>query len=163
MSAEIDPPLLGEVAAKPTEGALEAPKRTRDRARELRGRMSLPEVLLWVALRKRQAGGLRFRRQHPLGPYILDFYCDAARLAVEIDGDGHLHGDQPGHDKRRDDWILAQGISTLRFAAREVLANPEDVVATIAAAAEDRGYLRSLGASLAEEDGWRGTPEYKGL
>ncbi len=117
--------------------------------------MSLPEVLLWIALRKRQASGLRFRRQHPLGPYILDFYCEAARLAVEIDGDGHLHGDQPARDERRDNWVAAQGVSTLRFAPKEILASPEDVVGTIKAAAEDRGYLISLGATLTE---WN-TPE----
>ena len=117
--------------------------------------MSLPEVLLWVALRKRQADGLRFRRQHPLGPYILDFYCEAVRLAVEIDGEGHLHGDQPARDERRESWVAAQGVSTLRFTARDVLASPEDIVATIEAAADDRGYLLSLHATLAE---WN-TPE----
>ena len=111
--------------------------------------MSLPEVLLWMALRKRQAGGLRFRRQHPIGPYILDFYCEAVRLAVEIDGEGHLHGD-PTRDERRDSWVAAQGVSTLRFIARDVLASPEDIVATIEAAADDRGYLLSLNATLAE-------------
>ena len=144
------PPPLGEVAAKPTEGALDVPRRTRDRARALRGQMSLPEVLLWVALRKRQASGLRFRRQHPVGPYILDFYCDAVRLAVEIDGQGHLHGDQPTRDERRDQWVAAQGVSTLRIAAQDILASPEDVVATIEAAADDRGFLISLGATLSE-------------
>jgi len=51
-------------------------------ARELRRGMSLPEVVLWKALRKKQVGGARFRRQHPLGPYILDFYCSAVRLAI---------------------------------------------------------------------------------
>ena len=102
--------------------------------------MSLPEVLLWVALRKRQADGLRFRRQHPLGPYILDFYCEAVRLA---------------RDERRDSWVAAQGVSTLRFTAKDVLASPEDVVATIEAAADDRGYLISLNATLSE---WN-TPE----
>ncbi len=125
--------------------------------------MSLPEVLLWLALRKRQANGLRSRRQHPIGPYILDFYCEAERLAVEIDGDGHMHGDQLARDARRDTWIAAQGISTLRFAARDVLASPEDVVATIEAAAKDRDYLRSLGASLAEQHGRRGADEHKNL
>jgi very-short-patch-repair endonuclease len=59
---------------------------TFERARELRRQMSLPEIVLWQALRKARLGGLRFRRQHPIGPYIVDFYCPAARLAIEVDG-----------------------------------------------------------------------------
>ncbi|WP_174302052.1 endonuclease domain-containing protein [Caulobacter sp. S45] len=121
--------------------------------------MSLPEVLLWIALRKRQAG-LRFRRQHPIGPYILDFYCEAARLAVEIDGDGHLHGDQLLRDARRDRWVAAQGVSTLRVAARDVLGGPDDVVATIRSAAADRDHLIALGASVPGEVGSSGEPGY---
>jgi very-short-patch-repair endonuclease len=81
---------------------MDAPKRTIAFARELRRRMTPPELRLWVALRGRAADGLRFRRQHPLGPYILDFYCDVAKLAVEVDGEGHWLGDQPSRDDRRD-------------------------------------------------------------
>src|SRR5260370_33825496 len=68
------------------EGALRAPEKTFRRARQLRQQMSLPEVVLWQALRKARFAGLRIRRQHPIGPYILDFYCPAARLAIEVDG-----------------------------------------------------------------------------
>jgi very-short-patch-repair endonuclease len=68
---------------------MRALEKTFDRARALRRKMSLPEVVLWQALRRGQVAGLRFRRQHPIGPYILDFYCLSARLAIEVDGFAH--------------------------------------------------------------------------
>ena len=104
---------------------------TKDRAKSLRRAMSLPEVLLWKALRGRQLCGLHFRKQHPLGPYVLDFYCDAERLAVEIDGDNHSFGHRPGRDARRDAWLRARGVRTLRISARSVLADPGDALRTI--------------------------------
>jgi len=75
--------------------------------------MTLPEVRLWVRLRQLAEGAPRFRRQHPLGPYVLDFYCPGAKLCVEVDGWGHNMGEQPGRDERRDAWLAAQGIATL--------------------------------------------------
>jgi very-short-patch-repair endonuclease len=86
-----------------------------EHARRLRRCLTGPEVGLWVRLRRRQLEGFRFRRQHPLGPYILDFYCPEARLAVEIDGSVHGHPDQIRHDARRDDWLAERGIRTLRI------------------------------------------------
>jgi len=83
--------------------------------------MSLPEVLLWNAIKGRRLAGLHFRRQHPIGPYVLDFYCGAACLAVEVDGHHHHVGDRPERDERRDAWLLAQGIRTLRIPASVVL------------------------------------------
>ena len=114
---------------------MEAPKRTINRARELRGAMSLPEVLLWQQLRRQCLEGLRFRRQHPVGPYILDFYCEDARLAVEVDGQGHGYGDRPAHDERRDAWLGRQGIRVLRLSARLVLKEMDSALETIFAAA----------------------------
>ena len=70
--------------------------------------MSPPEARLWMALRKRAGGGLRFRRQHPIGPYVLDFYCDSAKLAVEVDGFAHVTGDHPERDLRRDAWLAGE-------------------------------------------------------
>ena len=75
-------------------GQVRAPILTFKRARKLRTKMSLPEVLLWQALRSQHMAGLRFRRQHPVGPYILDFYRASARLAVEIDGTAHDSAEQ---------------------------------------------------------------------
>jgi very-short-patch-repair endonuclease len=83
--------------------------------------MTLPEVVLWDGLRQGRLGGLRFRRQHPMGFYILDFYCSSAHLAIEIDGAGHGHPDQARHDETRDRWLASQGIHVLRFAAADVL------------------------------------------
>ena len=88
---------------------------TLKRARRLRQSLTGPEVGLWGHLRRRQLGGFRFRRQHPIGPYILDFYCPEARLAVEIDGPGHDHPDQIRHDALRDEWLAAHRIRTLRI------------------------------------------------
>ncbi len=61
-----------------------------------------------------------FRRQHPIGPYVLDFYCAKARLAIEIDGMGHDMGDRPQRDIRRDAWLEARGVSVIRIAASEL-------------------------------------------
>jgi very-short-patch-repair endonuclease len=107
------------------------------RARALRRAMSLPEVLLWRALRDRP-NGLKFRRQHPTGVFILDFYCGDARLAVEVDGEANGRGDQPDKDAARDDWLAAHGILTLRVPARDVLADLDDVVCFVVAQAVAR-------------------------
>ena len=133
-----DPPqtCLGRGTAEGGGGAPRPPAkpaRTVKRARALRAAMSLPEVQLWQALRARP-DGLKFRRQHPAGPYILDYYCPAARLCVEIDGQSH--NARAGHDAARDDWLAAQGIVTLRLPAELVLADVAAAVATIVAAAQ---------------------------
>ena len=94
---------------------------TYERARQLRRRMTLPEVILWQALRKRGLARSRFRRQHPIGPYILDFYCAGARLAVEVDGRGHEIASQFRHDARRDAWLGKKGVTVLRVAAGDLL------------------------------------------
>jgi very-short-patch-repair endonuclease len=117
---------------------MEAPKRTRTNARRLRKEMTPPEVWLWGVLRRRAAEGLRFRRQHPVGPFVLDFYCHAARLAVEVDGDLHGIGEHPARDARRDDWLAAQDIETLRIPATEVRDNLDGVYTTIVLAAKAR-------------------------
>jgi very-short-patch-repair endonuclease len=87
--------------------------------------MSLPEILLWQDLRRGGLCGLQFRRQHPVGPYILDFYCALARLAVEVDGSGHQTPEQADHDQRRDAWLNQNGIRVLRVYAPDVLADRE--------------------------------------
>ena len=109
---------------------LKTTKRTVQRARALRRVMSLPEVLLWRALRQRP-GNLKFRRQHPAGPYVLDFYCETARLAVEVDGAAHGMGDNPRRDAERDSWLREANIRTFRVPPAAVLGNLEDVVAML--------------------------------
>ncbi|MBX3485088.1 endonuclease domain-containing protein [Phenylobacterium sp.] len=91
------------------------------RARQLRRKMTLPEVILWTALRGREPGKPTFRRQHPFGPYVLDFYCSRAKLCVEVDGGSHAFGDQPQRDSRRDALLRAHGITTVRVSATGVL------------------------------------------
>ena len=113
---------------------MEANPRTRRLAKDLRRAMSLPEVLLWVQIKGRRLAGLLFRRQHPIGPYVLDFYCEAAKLCVEIDGAGHGAGDRPERDERRDGWLADLGIRTLRLRAGYVLGEMDGALAMILAA-----------------------------
>lgn len=88
--------------------------------------MSLPEVLLWRLLRL-EPDGVKLRRQHPLGAYVLDFYCAETRTAFEIDGIVHDMGDRPARDEVRDAWFASQRIEVVRIPATEVLRSPEDV------------------------------------
>jgi very-short-patch-repair endonuclease len=104
------------------------------RARELRSTMTRPEWTLWQMLRRSQTG-LRFRREHPIGSYVLDFYCPSARVCVEVDGPAHLEPEQIEHDARRDAWLLAQGVTVLRFTADDVDNRPAAVLARIQQAA----------------------------
>ncbi|MFN3877683.1 MAG: endonuclease domain-containing protein [Brevundimonas sp.] len=115
-----------------------APKSTVARARELRREMTLPEVLLWGQIRGRCLDGILFRRQHPIGPYILDFYCEDARLAVEVDGDSHAQPNAVEHDRRRTEWLNARGITVVRIAARDVLGEMAAVVDHIHRQVRDR-------------------------
>jgi very-short-patch-repair endonuclease len=72
-----------------------------------------------------------FRRQHPIGPYVLDFYCSKARLAIEIDGISHDMGDRPQRDKRRDAWLEAHGVRVVRIAAYETSRRIDEAADTI--------------------------------
>ena len=86
------------------------------------------EAALWRALRTRQLDHVKFRRQQPIGPFIADFFCPAARLVVEIDGITHI---DPGADARRDRWMQAQGLRVLRFTSAEVAGNLDGVLGAI--------------------------------
>ncbi|HEY4115797.1 MAG TPA: endonuclease domain-containing protein [Rhizomicrobium sp.] len=116
---------------------MRAPVLTLKRARNLRRRMTLPEVILWQELRRGRLRQLHFRRQHPVGPYILDFFCSDARLAIEIDGSSHANEHQFRYDERRDRWLANQNIKVLRIGAADVLRdeNLEDVLNCIEQAA----------------------------
>jgi very-short-patch-repair endonuclease len=102
------------------------------RARELRREMTPQERKLWALLRRKQLYGLKFRRQHPLHRFILDFYCHAHRLAVEIDGQGHAEPDQRAYDQARTRWLNDHGVRVIRFTNREVETNIEGVLDEIA-------------------------------
>jgi very-short-patch-repair endonuclease len=117
---------------------MEAPRRTVANAQRLRKEMTPPEVALWDALRRGAQAGLRFRRQHPLGPFVLDFYCARAKLAVEFDSEIHGMGDHPRRDARRDRWVAEQGVATMRVGAVDVRDNLDGVVRTIVEVARER-------------------------
>jgi len=111
---------------------------TVERARELRRRMTPPEMRLWAHLRGKRLAGLKFRRQHPIGPYILDFYCASAKLAVEVDGRGHERLDRISHDRRRTLWLRERNIRVIRLAAESVRTELDGVLDFIARIARER-------------------------
>ena len=139
-----DPPRNGEGdrSAKPSGGGgpriLQAPIKQVKRARMLRRRMSLPEVLLWQQLRKRP-DGLKFRKQFPIGEMTVDFACLGRRVIVEVDGEGHSLGDQPQRDAARDAILQRVGFRVLRIAAREVLKDMDAVLQYILANCSEAG------------------------
>jgi very-short-patch-repair endonuclease len=108
------------------------------RAASLRRALTPPEARLWRALKGAKLEGLRFRRQHPLGPFILDFYCPAARLAVEVDGSVHDTADQAAHDARRTAWLGEQGVEVVRYPTLSIRDNLEGVLAGLAALCASR-------------------------
>ena len=92
--------------------------------------MTLPEGMLWQVLRRRP-DGFKFRRQHPIGRCIVDFYCPATRLVIEVDGESHSMAEHPQRDRRRDEWLCGQGLRVIRFAAADVMNDPGSVVTGI--------------------------------
>ena len=99
------------------------------RARLLRRNPTQAEQRLWSALRRRQLESLRFRRQVPIRPYVVDFVCFAKRLVIEIDGGQHAR--EADRDTVRTAWLESRGFRVLRFWNNDVLANTEGVVETI--------------------------------
>ena len=97
-------------------------------ARRMRRDLTLTEKLLWVRLRKT---AVRFRRQHPIGEYVLDFYCPAMRLAIEVDGAAHDFGNRPPRDDVRNAWLRGRGVDVLRIPAKDLLANPDEIAEAI--------------------------------
>ena len=96
--------------------------------RELRTHGTPAEGALWNILKRKQIAGLQFRRQYSVGTYILDFYCPALKLAIELDGDYHYHMDMPDRDWARDQELLKKhGIKTLRFENNLVFHDPETI------------------------------------
>jgi very-short-patch-repair endonuclease len=99
------------------------------RAREFRRAMTVAESALWKLLQANRFHGLRFRRQQIIDGFIVDFYCHAAGLVIEIDGT--VHQDQAGYDAERDRILSARGLRTLRFANDDVLHNRSSVIAQL--------------------------------
>jgi len=103
----------------PYKGRIRTSATVQQQARLLRRRMTPAEQILWNRLRRKQLQGLKFRRQHPLGPYIVDFYCPEYRLVVEVNGDAHCG--QEGPDEARRAQLEAYGYRVVRFRNEEIV------------------------------------------
>jgi very-short-patch-repair endonuclease len=108
------------------------------RARKLRQKMSLPEVLLWIELKANKTG-FKFRRQRAMGPWIADFYCHETLLVVEVDG--KFHYDQNKFDRDRDNWMKSRGVDVMRIDAKFVLESPARVAGAVGARCRKRVEL----------------------
>ena len=88
--------------------------------------------MLWAQLRAKRFVRFKFRRQHPRGPFIVDFYCPSARLAVELDGGQHFEPQEQAYDDRRTDYLWGRGIRVLRFPTNLVFTELSSVLESIA-------------------------------
>jgi very-short-patch-repair endonuclease len=102
------------------------------RARELRRPLTPQEVKLWARLRRKQLYGIKFRRQHPMDRFILDFFCYQHKLVIEIDGGQHAEPEQQAYDQARTEWLEGRGLRVIRFTNRDIDANIEGVLGEIA-------------------------------
>jgi very-short-patch-repair endonuclease len=96
--------------------------------KQLRNNLTPAEARLWTCLKDKQLDGRKFRRQHSMGGYILDFYCPAERLAIELDGNPHFNPEAADYDRRRDAFMKQHGVLTLRFVNHRVFNYPEGVL-----------------------------------
>lgn len=104
--------------------------------RELRQESTEAEKLLWTELRNRKLNGLKFRRQHPLDKFIVDFYCNEKKLVVEVDGDVHDENINKEYDEARTVMLAGLNITVLRFKNEEVITNVRDVLKKISEVAD---------------------------
>jgi very-short-patch-repair endonuclease len=119
-------------------------------ARELRSRETDAEDRLWDALRGRRLDGLKFRRQHPVGPFVIDFCCVERRLAIEVDGG--IHESQQERDAQRQQLLVATGFRVLRFANDDIQNRLPHVLAAIRTAAGEEPPSRPPGPG--RSSGW---------
>ncbi|WP_370180282.1 endonuclease domain-containing protein [Alteriqipengyuania sp.] len=129
----ISSPLAGEEGARARQrvGRRGGKSDTLSHAKEMRQAPTDAERRLWSRLRAKRLNGWKFRRQQPIGRFIVDFVCYEARLIVEVDGSQHA---DKQHDKMRDKWLSSQGFRVLRFWNNQVMENEDGVVTAIAAA-----------------------------
>ena len=105
-----------------------AEQRSQILAKRLRRRMTDAEIILWSRLRHDVIHARRFRRQHPIGPYIADFACVPVRLIVEVDGETHSSAAELAHDHRRDAYLRARGWHVFRVTNEDVYKNLDSVL-----------------------------------
>lgn len=127
LPAPLHPPIAG---GRPRLGG---DAELREVALSLRKEPTPAEGLLWELLRKKQIAGFKFRRQHGIGPFVADFYCDAARLVIEIDGDIHLTPEVQEHDRMREEYLTDLGYEILRLKNEDVMADPDAALKQIVA------------------------------
>ena len=100
-------------------------------ARKLRQDATDPEALLWACLRNRRMNKRKFRRQHPVPPYVLDFYCADLKLSIVLDGGQHKTAEGKRHDQAREAFLRSHGIETLRFTNDEMMRHIDSVLNVI--------------------------------
>ena len=118
-----------------------------EQARKLRSEQTSAEELLWQLLRGRQLLGFKFRRQHQIGDYIADFYCNETLTVIGCDGYIHQTNEQWHHDQNRDAYMIAQGLHVLRFSNDRVLNDTERVLEEISR------HLRSQSPTRPRQEG----------
>jgi very-short-patch-repair endonuclease len=121
----------GEGGRRPGEGKPPLNPSLLEFARKLRKEQTDGEQLLWALLRDRRLAGFKFRRQHPIEPYVLDFYCQEARLSIELDGGQHNEPENEARERKRSAFLKKKGIRVLRFWNDEVLVQTEAVLENI--------------------------------
>ena len=106
-------------------------KEVEDRRKELRKRLTPAEAALWTLLKGKKVEGRKFRRQHSVGKYILDFYCPSELLAIELDGEHHFTDRGATYDQERTNYLNSLQIRVIRFENEQIFQSPEAVVAEI--------------------------------
>jgi len=106
----------------------EGEKVSQKRARRLRREMTKAEVILWTRLRRQQLGGYKFRRQHPIGPYIADFACAEEKLVLEVDGWTHSSKAERAHDAKRTEFMNALGWKVIRVENEDVYDHEDETL-----------------------------------
>jgi very-short-patch-repair endonuclease len=122
----------------------------KQRARQLRQVMTPPERRLWEILRDRRLGGFKFRRQHPIGPYVADHYCSECGLVVELDGTSHESTGQ--QDTERTEYLESQGVKVVRVMNDDLLHHPDAVATLILRTCKARSGEPSPGRRAARGD-----------
>ncbi len=121
-----------------------------ERRKKLRNNATQEEKLLWKYLRKSYVADAKFRRQHSVGYYVLDFYCPEVRLAVELDGGGHYTEEVMEYDKTRDEYLKALNIKTIRFNNRDVKNNMTGILDLLGDEIENRRGETSTQATTSQ-------------
>ncbi|MDX1585906.1 MAG: endonuclease domain-containing protein [Balneolaceae bacterium] len=116
------------------------PKKTKEQRKNLRNNQTASERRLWSALRGRQVLNHKFRRQHGIGNYIVDFYCPTLKLVIEVDGESHFTKKGIRHDRKRDKYLNDLGITICRFNNLQIHENLEGVLAEIIRIIESKQY-----------------------